>query len=117
MDSQICLFVYGTLLDQEFTENLVGRRLTYLPAKLYGFEKINPSESFPYNYIIPHKCCEVEGMIIKGLDTNSLKILDRYEGVDSGLYKRVKIQVSTNQGNIEADTYIAGKRLIKIRQN
>ena len=112
MDNQICLFVYGTLLDQEFTENLVRRRLTYSPAKLYGFEKINPSESFPYNYIVPHDGCEVEGMIIKGLDMGSLKILDRYEGVGSGMYKRIKVQVSTNQGNVEAYTYIAGKRLL-----
>nr|MDO8082536.1 gamma-glutamylcyclotransferase family protein [Candidatus Freyarchaeota archaeon] len=112
MDSQIYLFVYGTLLDQEFAENLVRKRLTYLQAKLYGFEKINPSESFPYNYIVPHDGCEVEGMLIKGLDKESLKILDRYEGVDSGLYKRIKVQVSTNQGKIEAYTYIAGKSLL-----
>lgn len=111
MVSQICLFVYGTLLNQEFTENLVRKRLTYLPAKLYGFEKINPSDSFPYNYIVPHDRREVEGILIKGLDEDSLKILDRYEGVDSGLYKRIKVQVLTNQGNIEAYTYIAGKRL------
>ncbi|WXG40569.1 MAG: gamma-glutamylcyclotransferase family protein [Candidatus Freyarchaeum deiterrae] len=112
MDSQICLFVYGTLLDQEFTENLVGKGLTYLPAKLHGFEKINPSELFPYNYIIPHDGCAVEGMLIKGLDEDSFKILDRYEGVNSGLYKRIRVKVSTNQGNIEAYTYIAGKRFL-----
>jgi gamma-glutamylcyclotransferase (GGCT)/AIG2-like uncharacterized protein YtfP len=112
MGSPIYLFVYGTLLDQEFAENLVRKRLTYLRAKLYGFEKINPSESFPYNYIVPNDGCAVEGMLIKGLDEESLKILDRYEGVDSGLYRRIKVKVLTNQGKIEAYTYIGGNRLL-----
>ena len=112
MDSQIYLFVYGTLLDQELAENLVRKRLTYLQAKLYGFEKINPSERFPYNYIVPNDCSVVEGMLIQGLDEESLKILDRYEGVDSGLYKRIKVKISTNQGEIEAYTYIRGNRFL-----
>ncbi len=112
MDSQIYLFVYGTLLDQRFTENLVRKRLTYLPAKLFGFEKINPNDLFPYNQIVPREGCKVEGMLIKGLDQSSIKILDGYEGVNSGLYKRVRVQVSSDQGNIEAYTYIAGKRFL-----
>ncbi|MEM2144931.1 MAG: gamma-glutamylcyclotransferase family protein [Candidatus Jordarchaeaceae archaeon] len=117
MNEQIYLFVYGTLMDQEFVENLVRKRLDYSHAKLYGFEKISPSNSFPYSYIIPRDGCEVEGMLIKGLDANSLKILDKYEGVDSGLYRRILVQILTNQGKIKAYTYAAGERLLKQLKN
>ena len=73
------VFVYGTLRPEDEKGN-------YLPAthRLYFYDMYNYYDEFPY-------IVTGEGMVIgniKEVDDLELEQLDKYEGVDRGLYRR-----------------------------
>lgn len=95
------VFVYGTLRPSEVvTHTLAGYAMFRVPGKTFSFPFIQPLEGFV-----------VAGNVIE-VDATGLSDLDRYEGVDRGLYKRVKVQVLDSQSNTEeAWVYVAGPAL------
>ena len=52
---------------------------------------------------------------IHNVTNSQLKEYDLYEGINTGLYKRVKVKVKMDDGEkIEAWTYIAGPELVRV---
>lgn len=83
------VFVYGTLTDPE-TAGAVLDSVAYRgPATLVGLGRVDGE----YPTLAPGG--EVEGRI---LETDDVTALDRYEGVESGLYVRVSVPLADAPG-------------------
>lgn len=97
------VFVYGTLRPRDDEGAL-------LPAthRLYGYDMYNYGR-FPYieGSVYAHK--SVYGSIIE-VDDEALAQLDRYEGVNKGLYRRITEPVNAiyDEGTTSAFVYVAG---------
>lgn len=82
------LFVYGTLLTGEDQAGLLGQA-SRIPATtrgtLWGLPAGYPALAGGHGV--------VHGELVTLADRRLLEILDRYEGVDEGLYRRVRIDV------------------------
>ena len=82
------LFVYGTLVDPRFREQILGRRIDAIPARLLGFERGRRK----HFYVAPRANAEVTGVILSGLRGSDFVTLDDYEDVPR-LYTRERIAV------------------------
>ncbi|WP_436345126.1 gamma-glutamylcyclotransferase family protein [Natronorubrum sp. FCH18a] len=82
------VFVYGTLTDPEQVAALLGDgpgAYEFVgPAMLEGFQRVDGR----YPTLLPG--ARVEGELL-AVDEPALERLDRYEGVDRGLYVRVSV--------------------------
>lgn len=101
MTSKHKVFIYGTLR-QEFSEP------THL---IYEYGMYNYHDRFPYIIKEEGTDSEVVGNLLM-VDDKELDHLDRYEGVDRGLYTRKQVEVfSLPTGEAEEDlawVYVAG---------
>lgn len=96
------LFVYGTLVDEDLVQRLVGRRLPWRPAVLEGYcRTLDPRIGYPV--VHPLADSTVEGRLLDGVDARVLAALDAYEGVQ---YRRVVVRVETDEGAVEAHMYV-----------
>lgn len=92
------LFVYGTLTDSETAESVLDSFEYGPPATLSGLRRVEGA----YPTLLPGG--SVTGRL---LETDEVAALDRYEGIDRGLYVRVSVpretgdSVSTYVGNPE----------------
>ena len=71
------LFVYGTLTSEAVMRSLTGRAFPRRRATLLGYGR-GVSDA-GYAFIAPRTGGRVEGILIEGLDGESLRRLDRYE--------------------------------------
>ncbi|QFU81468.1 gamma-glutamylcyclotransferase family protein [Natronorubrum aibiense] len=82
------VFVYGTLTEPERVERLLGNGPGAYEfrgdAVLEGFHRVDGR----YPTLVPGG--HVEGRLL-AVDDSALERLDRYEGVDRGLYARVSV--------------------------
>ncbi|WP_224333002.1 gamma-glutamylcyclotransferase family protein [Haloprofundus halobius] len=93
------VFVYGTLTDPERVAQVVDSYVFVGPARLSGLHPV----SGRYPTLAPGG--EVAGRLLR---TDDVAALDRYEGVDAGLYVRVAVprvaQVSASETDaVEGD--------------
>ena len=102
------LFVYGTLMNPRVVKRLTGKNPEYEKAFLVGYKKYH-MDFIPY--IVRNKNSKVEGLVIKNLDEDDLKKIDRYEG-EGYLYTREKVEIITENNIEEAYVYI-GKNMKK----
>lgn len=108
------LFVYGTLMRRSERGNLLGD-LRRRPARVLGALFDLPA-GYP---ALTSGQRTVFGELVEGVDDRLLDILDRYEGVDEGLYERrlVEVRVDTERRNAwtywMADPQARGGWLIK----
>lgn len=99
------LFVYGTLLGGAPQGALLARherqpaslrgRLYHLPAG-YPALDAQPQAGDP----------AVHGELVMRVDEARLRLIDRYEGVDEGLYRRVERDVDLGLRRIRAWVYV-----------
>jgi gamma-glutamylcyclotransferase (GGCT)/AIG2-like uncharacterized protein YtfP len=90
------LFVYGTLTDPERASEVLGESPEFGPdAVLEGLGRVEGE----YPTLAPGG--ETPGRI---LETDDVDALDRYEGVDRGLYVRVTVPRADGDGSV--DTYV-----------
>jgi gamma-glutamylcyclotransferase (GGCT)/AIG2-like uncharacterized protein YtfP len=104
------VFVYGTLLDQNYLSSLTGKRFRHRPAVLEGFERIVPNGGYPY--IIRRAGSSVEGLVVFDLDSASLAILDHYES-EGTLYLRRPVEVLSGGARVVCDTYVGNAETLK----
>ena len=112
------LFVYGTLMGgAPQGALLVG--LEHRPASLRG-----RLYDLPAGY--PALCSEqqagdgpVHGQLVIGVDATRMRLLDQYEGVEEGLYRRVERDVDLGLRRVKAWVYVmddpmrrGGRRLV-----
>ena len=90
------LFVYGTLRDPAFTSRLLERDVTSERAALPGFEVLR-IEGYPLPAIFAAEGESVVGGLYRGLRETDYDRLDRYEGVEDGLYRREVVQVKPDR--------------------
>ena len=95
------LFVYGTLLDETFTANLLERPVRSEPARLLDFELLT-LEGFPYPLAFFAPGDTLTGRLYRDLNDDDYARLDHYEGVSEGLYQRVEGSVVVARGGPEA---------------
>ncbi len=99
------LFVYGTLMGgAPQGALLVGleRRAASLRGRLYDLPAGYPALAA----LREDGDGPVHGELVLGLDEGRLGLLDRYEGVDEGLYRRVERDVDLGLRRLRAWVYV-----------
>ena len=100
-DEQL-LFVYGSLMDPDERQRLLGRPIEAIPARLPGYMRGRKR----YYFVVKQEDTVTEGAILEGLDSRDLAILDDYEDVPT-LYTRERIEVvATDARKIECWIYL-----------
>jgi gamma-glutamylcyclotransferase (GGCT)/AIG2-like uncharacterized protein YtfP len=82
------LFVYGSLIDSDLRERLLGRAVSTSPAWLLDYERRRGR----YYYVVRCEGARTPGLILDGLTERDFEILDRYEERPI-LYVRERVQV------------------------
>ena len=99
------LFVYGTLMSEAVMRSLTGRGFPRRRATLLGYGCGVSDAGYPF--ITPRT-----GLLVEGLDAESLRRLDRYE--DEGrLYLRRSVEVLADGGRIACDTYVGNLAVLR----
>ncbi len=92
-DESAGLFVYGSLLDSDLRERLLGRAvpgsLTWLP----DYERRRGR----YYYVVKWDGARTDGLLLQGLPPRDFELLDRYEEVPR-LYARERVEVIDEHG-------------------
>ena len=99
------LFVYGTLREgRALTHDLMG----------YMMFAVNGNFAFPFIQQAPDFLVDdfsVRGTVLS-VDDKQLAAMDKYEGLEKGLYERIKVTVIDQDDNdTEAWAYVAGPAL------
>lgn len=89
---------------------ITGRYFSTFPAVLRGFKKLNSHLGYPY--ILPYKASKVEGLLIKNIDPESMKKLDRFEGE---FYSRRRVTVVWGGKRAACEAYVGNKKLLRPR--
>lgn len=97
------VFVYGTLTDPDRVETV----LEHVPGARYELESGAILEGLrrvegEYPTLAPGD--RVEGRLL-AVDERGLEALDRYEGVDRGLYERIAVPIADERGD-DGDVWI-----------
>jgi gamma-glutamylcyclotransferase (GGCT)/AIG2-like uncharacterized protein YtfP len=97
------LFTYGSLMIPSVMHTVTGRHFLHREAALRGYARFKvKGESYPG--IIHQKGAFTNGIVHLGVDAQSLKRLDEFEG---DMYERVSVRVESDQGgSLTAETYV-----------
>jgi gamma-glutamylcyclotransferase (GGCT)/AIG2-like uncharacterized protein YtfP len=108
------LFAYGTLVDPACLDEVLGHRHQgeRLAARLRGYQRVT-TPTFPYPFIVEANGSSVDGVLVMDLSPYDIQVLDRYEEVESGVYRREPVQVEAwgcgpHPVHVWADVYVAG---------
>jgi gamma-glutamylcyclotransferase (GGCT)/AIG2-like uncharacterized protein YtfP len=117
--SQTChVFAYGTLIQAGCLESVLGHKHVgeRLAARLVGYRRVS-RPTYPYPYVVPAPGACVDGVLLMGLSPYDMQALDRYEEVDSGVYRREAVEVEAwgcgpRPIRVHAHVYAAGQQLL-----
>lgn len=101
------LFVYGSLTSSSLFQQIAGKQLPISPAVLKDFQKFTSRLGYPY--ILPRKGSVVKGLLIRGIDPETIKRLDRYEA-EGRLYFRRRVNVVSQGRRVGCETYVGNPR-------
>ena len=112
-DDESSVFVYGSLMFDEVVECLTGKLFQTEPARLadharYAVRQEGRVAKGPA--ITNEPGSEVAGRLLLDVDSDTLRILDRFEcgDVDVSRYERVTVSVTLHSGKMmRAETYRA----------
>ena len=112
------VFAYGTLIEPGRLEAVLGHKHAgeRLAARLAGYQRVS-APTCPYPYVVPAPGGWVDGVLLMDLSPYDMQALDRYEEVDSGVYRREAVEVETwgcgpRPIYVQADVYAAGQQLL-----
>lgn len=106
------LFVYGTLTDERRLRAVTGRSFPRRPARLDGYERIEPAGGYPY--VVARPGSAVDGWLVEQIDAASLGRLDAYE--DEGrLYSRRPVEVIADGARVSCEVYVGNVAALKRR--
>jgi gamma-glutamylcyclotransferase (GGCT)/AIG2-like uncharacterized protein YtfP len=113
------LFAYGSLVDPRCLDDVLGHPHSgeRLRAQLAGYSRIAPGE-FTYPFIVAAPGARVDGVLIMDLSPHDMQLLDTYEEVEAGMYRRELVEVEAwgcglQTLHVQAVTYVAGPALIE----
>jgi gamma-glutamylcyclotransferase (GGCT)/AIG2-like uncharacterized protein YtfP len=90
------LFAYGTLMEPEVLQGILGRTLPCLPATLADHRRCRvPGEDYPALIPAPGETCS--GLLLSGLGNEDWRRLDAYEGL---CYIREPVLVRVASGEV-----------------
>jgi gamma-glutamylcyclotransferase (GGCT)/AIG2-like uncharacterized protein YtfP len=108
------LFVYGSLVDPTCLDGVLGHRHAgeRLEARLPGYRRMT-REGFEWPFIVAAAGASVDGILLMDLSPYDLDVLDRYEEVEFGIYRRVPVEVEAwgcgaRPIYVRAAAYVAG---------
>jgi gamma-glutamylcyclotransferase (GGCT)/AIG2-like uncharacterized protein YtfP len=99
------LFVYGMLIDDATVGSVLGRVPRSREAVLRGFRR-TAHDKGPWVVAEPDPAAEIHGMVLEGLSEGEVDRLDKFEGLDLGLYQRISVHVEVGAHRVEAWTYV-----------
>lgn len=108
------LFAYGVLMHPEILSVLIRQHGPTSPAVLAGYRRVGVELPgwLPLASVVPDAHAQVEGVLIRGLGAETLRLLDAFENVGHGLYTRAKTLVQTPGGGVvAAQVYLPGPAL------
>ncbi|HXR25836.1 MAG TPA: gamma-glutamylcyclotransferase family protein [Candidatus Binataceae bacterium] len=92
-DESAALFVYGSLIDSDLRERLLGRAVAASSAWLPGYERRRGR----HYYVVKHDGARTDGLLLEGLGPRDFALLERYEEVPV-LYVRERVEVIDEHG-------------------
>jgi gamma-glutamylcyclotransferase (GGCT)/AIG2-like uncharacterized protein YtfP len=93
-DEQTMLFVYGSLMDPDRRQEIIGRRVDTVPATIHDYE-LGRARDF---FIRERPGRSTEGLLLLNLTPEDFRLLDIYEEVPR-LYTREKVEVFDERGD------------------
>jgi hypothetical protein len=93
------LFFFGTLMDAEVRDLVIGRTLppaALQPAEVRGFRRVFVAGR-AYPMLVPHPPGRVAGIVASGIDAEALRRLQVYEGEE---YRLETLPVRTEAGEV-----------------
>ena len=108
------LFVYGLLMFPELLQGLTQRRFASEEALLRDHVRLTVRHPRvpPIGAVIGASGKRVDGVLLRGVDPQSLALLDRFEGLSEALYTRCERTVMVANGQrVTADVYLCGARI------
>jgi gamma-glutamylcyclotransferase (GGCT)/AIG2-like uncharacterized protein YtfP len=112
------VFVYGTLVEPNRLDTVLGHKHPgeRLSARLTDYQRVSDA-SYPYLYVLPTPGAWVDGVLLMDLTPYDMQLLDRYEEVESGVYRREAVEVEAwgcgpRPIYVQADVYAAGHQLL-----
>jgi cation transport regulator ChaC len=94
-NSQLPLFVYGSLIDPIHRAEILGHFVEGVPAILHGYERARSR----HWYIRPRAGAQTEGLVLSDLNAHDFAALDAYEELPT-LYTREQIRVAGMDGTL-----------------
>ncbi|ROS00101.1 gamma-glutamyl AIG2-like cyclotransferase [Sinobacterium caligoides] len=106
------VFAYGLLKYPDMLTTLLGERIQLCQATLpdYSRRTIKEAEVPAVAVVIPKTGETVEGSLLLDVDERGIKVLDAFEMLEQGWYRRdtVQVQVADAEEVVEAQVYLAG---------
>jgi gamma-glutamylcyclotransferase (GGCT)/AIG2-like uncharacterized protein YtfP len=113
------LFAYGSLVDPRCLDDVLGHPHLgeRLRAQLAGYTRV-AAGVFPYPFIVVAAGAWVDGVLISDLSPYDMQLLDRYEEIEAGMYRRELVEVEAwrcgpQTLHVQAYAYVAGPALIE----
>jgi|SRR5579864_2195210 len=111
------LFAYGSLVDPLQLEAVLGHKHPgeRVAARLRGYRRVT-TDGYQYPFVVEDADGSVDGVLVMDLSTGDLQVLDRYEEVEFGIYRRAPVQVEAwgcgpSPMRLSAEVYVAGATL------
>src|SRR5215471_5043850 len=106
------LFVYGSLVDPRCLDGVLGHKHLgeRLEARLAGYRRVT-SPTYGYPFLVVDPGSRVDGVLLMDLSPYDFQVLDRYEDIASGVYRREPVQVEawgcgSRPIYVQADVYV-----------
>ncbi len=101
------VFVYGILMDKARLNALIKRIPEMHPARVTGYRQFY-DDSLGYQNAEKDDRANIRGMVLEGISGQELRVLDHYEGMGEGSYRRVKVKafMLDKKSRVEAFMYV-----------
>lgn len=103
------VFVYGTLRDPDTLSRLLRRVPPMKTARVDNYKKIF-DQDIGYPTAVSEKGSFIDGSILQGIGARDLSLLDDYEHIRSGVYKRITVKALPvgTKTSVEVFMYVKG---------
>lgn len=107
------VFAYGTLMEEDRLQSMIGRVPYMIPAVLTDYVRLEPA----YFMCFPHQGAETRGLILLDVTDSEIERMDRYEGHGLGYYERKTLWVvrldsdAGFEGFVRVECYVGGPHM------
>ena len=101
------VFAYGALMDKARLNTLIKRVPEMHPARVTGYRQFY-DDALGYQNAEKDDRASIRGMVLEGITGQELRVLDHYEGMGEGSYRRVKVRafMLDKKSQVEAFMYV-----------